>query len=168
MTSSVSTSTPRPPVLVDLPSQSLARVVHPARWTSDAATMTDRGDADAPSPSAHDRVKVSNSKRPLFHYVRLAEKFLARRDTITVSGVGAAVATAATVGEILKSRSLATVTRVRTGTVTRVDERDPDERVGKATLELELRRSERFHRIRAEAAANAAANADDGREVIVG
>ena len=98
--------------------------------------------------------------------MRLAEKFLARRDTITVSGVGAAVATAATVGEILKSRSLATVTRVRTGTVTRVDERDPDERVGKATLELELRRSERFH-IRAEAAANAAANADDGREVIV-
>ena len=74
-TSSVSTSTPRPPVLVDLPSQSLARVVHPARWTSDAATMTDRGDADAPSLSAHDRVKVSNSKRPLFHYVRLAEKF---------------------------------------------------------------------------------------------
>ena len=78
------------------------------------------------------------------------------------------MATAATVGEILKSRSLATVTRVRTGTVTRVDERDPDERVGKATLELELRRSERFHHIRAEAAANAAANADDGREVIVG
>ena len=75
-------------------------------------------------------------------------RILARRDTITVSGVGAAVATAATVGEILKSRSLATVTRVRTGTVTRVDERDPDERVGKATLELELRRSERFHHIR--------------------
>ena len=153
--------------MADQPSQSLARVVHPYRWTSDAATMTDRGDADAPSPSAHDRVKVSNSKRPLFHYVRLAEKFLTRRETITVSGVGAAVAT---VSEILKSRGLATVTRVRTGTVTRVDERDPDERVGKATLEIDVRRSERFHHIRAEAAAAAAAaaNADDGREVIVG
>lgn len=156
--------------MADQPSQSLARVVHPYRWTSDAATMTDRGDADASSPSAHDRVKVSNSKRPLFHYVRLAEKFLTRRETITVSGVGAAVATAATVSEILKSRGLATVTRVRTGTVTRVDERDPDERVGKATLEIDVRRSERFHHIRAEAAAAAAAaaNADDGREVIVG
>ena len=156
--------------MADQPSQSLARVVHPVRWTSDAATMTDRGDADVPSPSAHDRVKVSNSKRPLFHYVRLAEKFLTQRETITVSGVGAAVATAATVSEILKSRGLATVTRVRTGTVTRVDERDPDERVGKATLEIDVRRSERFHQIRAEAAAAAAAaaNADDGREVIVG
>ena len=54
-----------------------------------------RDEDDVPSASGDgDRIMVSNAKRPLFHYVRLAQKFLAKRDVVTLCGSGAAVGTA--------------------------------------------------------------------------
>ena len=101
-----------------------------------------RDEDDVPSASGDgDRIMVSNAKKPLFHYVRLAEKFLAKRDVVTLWGSGAAVGTAASVSEILKSKGVATVTRIHTGTATHVEETDPDARSRKSTITIEVRRA---------------------------
>ena len=84
---------------------------------------------------------VSNSKKPLFHYVRLAEKFLAKRDVVTLCGSGTAGGSAASVSECLKSKGVAAVTRIQTGTATHVDETDPDVRSQKSTITIEVRRA---------------------------
>ena len=99
-----------------------------------------RDEDDVPSASGDgDRIMVSNAKKPLFHYVRLAQKFLAKRDVVTLCGSGAAVGTA--VSEILKSEGIAVVTRIHTGTATHVDEIDPDARSQKSTITIEVRRA---------------------------
>ena len=101
-----------------------------------------RDEDDVPSASGDgDRIMVSNAKKPLFHYVRLAQKFLAKRDVVTLCGSGAAVGTAASVSEILKSEGIAAVTRIHTGTATHVDETDPDARSQKSTITIEVRRA---------------------------
>ena len=102
--------------------------------------MYDEDDASSASVDG-DRIMVSNAKKPLFHYVRLAEKFLAKRDVVTLCGCGAAVGTAASVSEILKSKGAVAVTRIQTGTTTHVDEIDPDARSQKSTITIEVRRA---------------------------
>lgn len=87
------------------------------------------------------RIMVSNTKKPLFHYVRLCEKFLAKADVVTLCGIGAAVASAASVSEILKQKGTVRVTRIHTGTVMHVDEQDPDARSQKSTIEIDLRKA---------------------------
>jgi DNA-binding protein len=115
-----------------------------SRFFRDSLALIDMQNIDGvPPTSASDanRVMVSNAKKPLFHYVRLAEKFLAKHDVVTLCGIGAAVATAASVSEILKAQASGyTVTRVHTGMVTHVDQADPDVRSRKSTLEIDLKR----------------------------
>jgi DNA-binding protein len=122
------------------------RTVVRDRWSLTKYSLlvsNDMEDADGVSPASADgdKIMVSNSKKPLFHYVRLAEKFLAKRDVVTLCGIGAAVGAAASVSEILKSKGVAVVTRIHTGTVTHVDEKDPDVRSQKSTLEIDVRRA---------------------------
>lgn len=108
------------------------------------------------------RVLVSNSKKPLFHYVRLAEKCLEKDDTVVLSGIGAAIGAVASVSEILRARGLATVQRVRTDTVELGgDDLEPDARREKARMEMVLTRSERHGDVVAANRAAAKDAADD-------
>ena len=53
---------------------------------------------------AANRIRVSNSARPLFFYVNLARRYLAEHDEVVVSALGVATATAVTVVEVLKNK----------------------------------------------------------------
>ena len=66
---------------------------------------------------------------------------MAKADVVTLCGIGAAVASAASVSEILKQKGTVRVTRIHTGTVMHVDEQDPDARSQKSTIEIDLRKA---------------------------
>ena len=55
----------------------------------------------------HNRIQVSNTKKPLFFYVNLAKRYMQQHEEVELSALGMAIATVVTVAEILKNNGLA-------------------------------------------------------------
>lgn len=108
------------------------------------AAKNARADGTKVEPPADDKIQaisVSAQKKPLFHYVSLAKKFLAKSEDVEIRGVGSAIARCVSVVEILKSDGLAAAVNIETGTTT-TDKADK-ERL-KPTILVKLRRADDF------------------------
>ena len=55
----------------------------------------------------HNRIQVSNTKKPLFFYVNHAKRYMQQHEEVELSALGMAIATVVTVAEILKNNGLA-------------------------------------------------------------
>ena len=54
----------------------------------------------------HNRIQVSNTKKPLFFYVNLAKRYMQQHEEVELSALGMAIATVVTVAKILKNNGL--------------------------------------------------------------
>ena len=101
---------------------------------------------EAPADDKIQAISVSAQKKPLFHYVSLAKKFLAKSEDVEIRGVGSAIARCVSVVEILKSDGLAAAVSIETGTTTndKADDGKEDKERLKPTILVKLRRADDF------------------------
>ena len=101
---------------------------------------------EAPADDKMQAISVSAQKKPLFHYVSLAKKFLAKSEDVEIRGVGSAIARCVSVVEILKSDGLAAAVSIETGTTTndKADDGKEDKERLKPTILVKLRRADDF------------------------
>lgn len=101
---------------------------------------------EAPADDKIQAISVSAQKKPLFHYVSLAKKFLAKSEDVEIRGVGSAIARCVSVVEILKSDGLAAAVNIETGTTTsdKADDGMADKERLKPTILVKLRRADDF------------------------
>lgn len=111
--------------------------------------MADAADDDDAAP-AKDKVPTINvagagpKGKPLFHYVSLAKKLLAKSESVEIRGVGFAIARVVSVVEILKTEGLAAATSIETGSVANDRAKsDVTDRL-KPTVTAKLRRVDDF------------------------
>ena len=95
----------------------------PRRSRSCRARVRGAGSSDDDAAPAKDKVPTINvagagpKGKPLFHYVSLAKKLLAKSESVEIRGVGFAIARVVSVVEILKTEGLAAATSIETGSV---------------------------------------------------
>ena len=109
-------------------------------------------DADDDAAPAKDKVPTINvagagpKGKPLFHYVSLAKKLLAKSESVEIRGVGFAIARVVSVVDILKTEGLAAATSIETGSVANDRAKsDVTDRL-KPTVTAKLRRVDDFTR----------------------
>ncbi|KAG4189657.1 hypothetical protein ERO13_A08G236400v2 [Gossypium hirsutum] len=98
------------------------------------------------------RIQVSNTKKPLFFYVNLAKRYMQQYNEVELSALGMAIATVATIAEILKNNGLAVEKKIMTSTID-MREESGGRPVQKAKIEILLAKSEKFDELMAAAAA---------------
>uniref|UniRef100_A0A7N0UE71 DNA/RNA-binding protein Alba-like domain-containing protein n=1 Tax=Kalanchoe fedtschenkoi TaxID=63787 RepID=A0A7N0UE71_KALFE len=68
------------------------------------------------------RLQVSNTKKPLFFYLKVAKRYIKQNNHVELSALGMAIPTVVTISEILKKDGRVTEKKIGTSTVTLKDE----------------------------------------------
>ncbi|KAG2308990.1 hypothetical protein Bca52824_028738 [Brassica carinata] len=89
------------------------------------------------------RIRVSNTKKPLFFFVNLAKRYMQQYNDVELSALGMAIANVVTVAEILKINGFAVEKKILTSTVGIKDD-SRGRPVPKAKMEITLGKSEKF------------------------
>ncbi|KAJ7954767.1 Alba DNA/RNA-binding protein [Quillaja saponaria] len=88
------------------------------------------------------RIQVSNTKKPLIFYLKLAQKYIKQHNDVELSALGMAIPTVVLISEILKRNGVAFEKNIMISTVGS-KEVDQDRKVQKAKIEILLGRAEK-------------------------
>jgi len=100
-------------------------------------------------PENKSKIQVSSTKKPLNFYVYLTKKFLQDEETVELSGLGNAINTVVSCGEILKSSGAAVIKKIETSSVQIQSTKQNNRTVLKAKIQIFVSKSKDYDTIMA-------------------
>ncbi|KAJ7979922.1 Alba DNA/RNA-binding protein [Quillaja saponaria] len=117
----------------------------------------DKNTTSTESQKKKKRIKVSNTKKPLVFYLKLAQKYMTQHNDVQLSALGMAIPTVVLISEILKHNEVAIEKNIMTSTVGS----NEGQVVQKAKIEILLGKAENVTQTTVAAASKKGADNDN-------